>query len=334
MATIYDLFEVTDISPDTTYSVAAGNLLGVVDGASSTALDDGEFDEGDSLTIGGVTYTIDRIQEPTSSGRFTLGDGTNLSFDPGSEDNLSAVFLTVSNGTDVRHFIIPNDSYGDMNVQEIRTGSLGDVAGSDAAIISTTDNNVVVVCFVAGTLIDTPRGPVAIETLRRGDRVHTRDNGPQPIRLIVERTLDFATAPGRLKPVRLAAHALGPGRPDRPLMVSPQHRIMVTDRQGRQVLVPAKALTGRKGVRVAQGVRRITYFHLVFSRHEIIRANGILTESLFPGPMALRALQPAQRREIAEIFGLVPPVQGARRARPAAPLIPAGRARRNAATYR
>ena len=39
-------------------------------------------------------------------------------------------------------------------------------------------------CFTAGTLIETPRGAVAIETLQVGDRVMTLDRGPQPLRWI------------------------------------------------------------------------------------------------------------------------------------------------------
>ena len=46
-------------------------------------------------------------------------------------------FLTVSNGGDVRYFIIPNDSYGDIDIEEIRTGGINGAAGSDAAVIST-----------------------------------------------------------------------------------------------------------------------------------------------------------------------------------------------------
>lgn len=103
MATIHDLFEVTDISQHTTYSHENGKLLGVVDNVSSRDLNDGEFDEGDRILIGGVSYRIDRIQEPESSGRFTQGDGTDRSFDHASEHNLDVAFLTVSNGGTTRH---------------------------------------------------------------------------------------------------------------------------------------------------------------------------------------------------------------------------------------
>ena len=36
-------------------------------------------------------------------------------------------------------------------------------------------------CFTAGTLIDTPSGPRAVEELRPGDLVTTRDHGPAPL---------------------------------------------------------------------------------------------------------------------------------------------------------
>ena len=257
MTTIYDLIEVTGIAENTTYSFAAGNLLGVIDGATGADLNDGEFDEGDSIVIGGVSYTIDTIQEPSSSGRFTLEDGSNRSFDPGSESNLSAIFLTVSNGSDVRYFIIPNDSYGDMVIDEIRTGSLTDVAGSDAAIISTTNNAIIALCFVTGAMIATASGPVAVQHIGRGDLVLTRDHGAQAVQDILTQEIDLTHAPENLKPIAFAAGALGPRQPNRRLSLSPQHRLLLTDHSGTPVLVPAKALLGRPGVRVMQGKRRI-----------------------------------------------------------------------------
>ena len=290
MATIYDLIEVTGLFENTTYSLADGNILGVVDGMTGTSLDDGEFDLGDTVQIGGVSYSINVIQEPENASRFTLGDGTDQSVDPGSESNLDAVFMTVSNGTETRHFIIPNDRYGDMNLFQIRTGALEDVAGGDSAIISTTDDAVQIVCFVSGTQIDTPHGRTRIEALQIGDTVKTRDNGAMPVRAIVTQTVDFKTAPDSLKPVRFDTGSLGSGTPDTPLCVSPQHRMLVSDATGAHVLVPAKALLHKKGVRMMHGKRCVTYHHLLFDQHEIIRANGTWTESLLPAPMAIRAL--------------------------------------------
>jgi Hint domain len=306
MATIYDLIEVTGFSENTTYSAAAGNLLDVVDGASSADLNDGEFDQGDDIVINGVSYTISQIQEPASSGRFTLADGSNRSIDPGSESNLSAIFLTVTNGSETRYFIIPNDSYGDMNIDEIRTGSLTNVAGSDAGVISTTNNAVNIVCFVAGSMIETPNGAVAVENIRCGDLVLTRDNGAQIVKAIPMKQLNLHCAPDRLRPIAFEAGSLGQNRPNQRLCLSPHHRVLVTDPLGNPVLVPAKALIGRHGVRIMRGKQQVSYYHLVFSRHEIIWANGMPTESFFPGQMALRAVSRETLEQVRSIYGITP----------------------------
>ena len=299
MATIYDLIEVTDIRPDTTYSKAQGNVLGVVDGVRSSDLDDGEFDEGDSLIIDGAAYTIDLIEEPSSSGRFTLTDGTNLSFDPASESNLSVAFLTVSNGTDVRYFIVPNDSYGDMAIDEIRTGSLTDVAGSDAAVISLNDNSVAVVCFAQGTLIAAPDGrSVPVEELRVGDQVLTLDHAARPITWVGAMSFGRAQVAhhSKLRPVVISASALAPGVPDRMLRVSQQHRLLLRSKiaermfGANEVLVPAKQLIGLDGIALADAIEGISYHHFMCDGHEIVFANRAPCESLFPGPEAMKTL--------------------------------------------
>lgn len=298
MATLFDLIEVTSISDHTTYSTANGNLLGVVESTSSSDLNDGEFDAGDTLFIGGVAYTIDRIQEPASSGHFRQGDGSQRSFTSRDEDDLDVIFLTVSNGGTVRHFIIPNDRYGDMNVEAIHTGELEDVAGSDAAILSTQDNDVAIVCFASGTRIAGPTGaPVAVETLRAGDSVMTADHGVRPVLWTGRQDLEAPVlrAHPHLAPIRIAPGALGPGQPRAPLLVSPQHRVLARSKLVermfgvREVLIAARHLLALGGVDVA-AVARVTYVHVLLARHEVLFAEGAACESLYLGPQALAAL--------------------------------------------
>ncbi|QFT57293.1 hypothetical protein FIU94_00530 [Sulfitobacter sp. THAF37] len=311
MAIIHDLLEVTDIASHTTYSLTNGNLLGVVDNMSSAALDDGEFDAGDVVTIGGVAYTIDQIQEPASDGGFLMGDGSTATFGAGHESNLSVVFLTVSNGGDVRHFIVPNDSYGDINVQAITTGAIQDVAGHDAGIVSTTNNSVEVVCFAAGTLIETTRGvQKPVERLRVGDKVNTLDHGLQPIRWIAARRLSEAVlaANPNVRPIRIGAGALGPGHPVADLLLSPQHRVLVRSKIAArmfgedEVLVPTRHLAALPRVGPDMGAGGVTYFHILLDRHEILFANGAPCESLYTGEGTMRALTKADRTELATIL--------------------------------
>ena len=101
----------------------------------------------------------------------------------------------------------------------------------------TTDTAFVTVdvtCFARGTRIETPRGAVAVEDLRPGDLVLTRDRGAQPLRWVGSSRVDGGTLAStpRLRPIRIRAGALGRHAPAQDLLVSPQHRILVRRRRG------------------------------------------------------------------------------------------------------
>lgn len=165
-------------------------------------------------------------------------------------------------------------------------------------------------CFAIGTLIDTDRGEVAIEDLRAGDRVWTRDEGYRAITWIGGRRLDAAmlAAWPKLRPIRIAAGALGAGTPRRDLVVSPQHRILVRSAiAGRmfgdeEVLVGARHLVGLPGIAVAEDLTEVEYRHFLLGTHAVVRSNGAETESLLPGPEAMAGIPSAARAEIVMLF--------------------------------
>ncbi|MFD2175148.1 Hint domain-containing protein [Rhodobacter lacus] len=128
-------------------------------------------------------------------------------------------------------------------------------------------------CFEASTRVETPSGPRTIASLAPGDRVLTADNGAEPLRWIgrFERV-----GWGRATPIWIEAGVLGN---ERPLLLSRQHRVMLRDPEAGEVLVPAAALLNGATVRL-QPMERITYVHLLCTRHEIIRAEGSPCETL------------------------------------------------------
>ncbi len=136
------------------------------------------------------------------------------------------------------------------------------------------------VSFGRGTRISLASGAqVRIEDLRVGDRVLTRDDGPQPIRWIGETVL---RATGDFAPVVIRAGAL---HNSGDLVVSPEHRIFVYQRRdqvgaGRpELLVKARHLVNGDTVLRAEG-GFVDYFQLAFDDHQIIYAEGIAAESL------------------------------------------------------
>lgn len=156
-------------------------------------------------------------------------------------------------------------------------------------------------CFVAGTMIDTPDGPRAVHMLEPGDLVNTRDHGPQPVRWVGRRTVP---AKGAFAPVRIRAGALGDHDT---VMVSPQHRVLVQDVLAHlmfeepEVLAAARHLVNDNSIRVVEG-GRVDYVHVLFDQHEIITANGLLSESFLPGPEITNIFAEETLSEITALF--------------------------------
>jgi len=165
-------------------------------------------------------------------------------------------------------------------------------------------------CFARGTLIETEHGPLPVEELVPGMLVMTRDRGLQPLCWIGSRDLDrrVLEANPNLRPIRIAAGALGQGLPRRDLVVSPQHRILVRSKIAQkmfgapEVLVAAKQLLQIDGIDIAHDMAEVEYFHFLFDRHEIVLSEGAETESLYTGAQALKSVGAAARAEIFAIF--------------------------------
>ncbi|MEX3315604.1 Hint domain-containing protein [Sulfitobacter sp. PS-8MA] len=184
-----------------------------------------------------------------------------------------------------------------------------DAEGNAAGRLNFVEIENVIPCFTPGTKIATPKGEIRVEDLRVGDRVITRDNGIQTIRWVGAREMtgaEFEMA-AHLKPVLIRKGALGHDLPERDMMVSPNHRVLVANDktalyfEEREVLVAAKHLTGMEGVDVVD-VSNTTYIHVMFDRHEVILSDGTWTESFQPGDMSLAGIGEEQRNEILELF--------------------------------
>ncbi|NOD93888.1 type I secretion protein [Ruegeria sp. HKCCD4884] len=161
-------------------------------------------------------------------------------------------------------------------------------------------------CFTPGTMIATPDGERAVEDLKAGDLVTTLDHGPQPL-IWVGRTR--VEAKGKLAPIRFEA---GVFELDCPLLVSPQHRMLIEDWRASYLFGHAEALiaahvlvNGDTVTRVEGG--EVEYVHLLFKRHEIVIANGAKSESYYPG----HALTAADRETQSEVLHLFPELAGA-----------------------
>ncbi len=294
--------------------------------------DDSLFGEGglDSLVGGDGSDTIDGGGD---SDTITGGEGADSIFGGSGEDSIIGATAgdTIDGGEgptdfdtlDLRGAGAAANPGGRVTVDYDAPGSEGGIVNfldaTDAIVGTARFDNIenVIPCFTPGTMIATPTGERAVEDLKVGDRVITRDNGIQEIRWSGAKDLSGSelAANDHLQPVLIQAGALGDNLPERDILVSPQHRMLLTTDQAamyfeeREVLVAAKHLT------ILDGVDRVessgtTYIHIMFDQHEVVLSNGTWSESFQPGDYTLDGIGKEQRDEILELFPELATQQG------------------------
>ncbi|EPX75593.1 Hint domain-containing protein [Salipiger mucosus] len=132
-------------------------------------------------------------------------------------------------------------------------------------------------CFAQGTLISTPVGERLVQDLVIGDLVQTSDGRTVPVKWVGRQTTHKVFASARVQPVRIAAGALGCGRPHTDLVLTSDHAIVLDG-----LAINAGALVnGTTIVRVPfdQQPEVVTYFHVETDEHDVILANGAPAET-------------------------------------------------------
>ncbi|MBT8152589.1 Hint domain-containing protein [Epibacterium ulvae] len=264
--------------------------------------------------VGGSDNTYD-MNNDSDSDQFSINGGDAQTFDgiavynatitytDGTTENITASVAQDANG---ESYLTPefydNADQAALEAKMIQSISLDSVAGDNhVGLISSRIDMELVTCFTTGSRIRAELGIIPIEHLTLGDRVMTLDHGLQSIRWIGRSTV---AAHGALAPIQFAPGTVGNSRP---LRVSPQHRMLV---EGgvlelylgeAQALIPACHMVNDRDITRAPG-GTVTYYHLMFDCHEMIWAEGALSESFYPGEQGIGALSPAAQREIQTLF--------------------------------
>lgn len=223
--------------------------------------DDDLIDNSSSDTVGGVSistsYPGDIVEIDIGGGTIISYTGTTFYLSDGSRA------FTPTDGQVLQNGVITFAS-GAPTPGPLDVGDLGPP------------------CFAAGTLIETQKGMTPIEQIEVGDLVRTLDRGLRPVRW---RGARGVPALDTRAPIRFAPGALGNAKE---LLVSPQHKILVSGWRAElffgedEVLVAAVNLVNNDTIHRAPR-RHVTYHHLMFDAHEILLADGVPTESFYPG---------------------------------------------------
>ncbi|MBH0238871.1 Hint domain-containing protein, partial [Methylobrevis albus] len=177
----------------------------------------------------------------------------NVDVSPGETVTLTGNWDNITNGDGA--FNSDNGSYATTNGPDFGTFSLDPASGAmswtftydelmanggpDSIIFNVSGQDfldeedidtvtVNITCFVGGTLIATPAGEVPVESLAIGDLVLTADGRAVPVKWIGRQTIaNHVFLSDRMRPVCIAAGALGSGVPHTDLYLSADHGMIV-----------------------------------------------------------------------------------------------------------
>jgi phospholipase/lecithinase/hemolysin len=228
-----------------TYNADLTSALATVQGANVTVVD--AYGLIDDAVASPSAYGLTNVTAPVWSGTYdSSSSGSLVSTDIATQDQY--LFFD--------------------HLHPTETGEMAVASLAEADLAATP-------CFAAGTRIATPKGATRVQDLRVGDLVLLDDGGTASVMWLGHRRVDCRRhpRPENVRPVRVAAHAFGLGRPARDLMLSPDHAVFMEG-----VLLPVRYLLTDATVR-QEDVADVTYWHVELARHAVLLAEGLPVES-------------------------------------------------------
>jgi len=275
------------LAPAQTLPVYKNTDFLVIDGAN---LDDplsfaAELLLDDVYELGKSIEPVRLALHAVSEIKFTVAEGTEIGA-VGSALHLDSALTFMSPDGQITDalILVEGDDEGDINeiyllpLSPLAAHTSYSLVGINTKTPAHTFAQVACVSFSRGTHITLASGEQRrIEELNVGDRVLTRDDGPQKVQWIGQNTV---RAVGEFAPICIKGGTL-----NNDLIVSPDHRLFIYQRSdelsaGRaELLVKVRYLLNDDTV-FTQAGGYVDYFQLLFDSHQIIYAEGIAAESM------------------------------------------------------
>ncbi|WP_349291863.1 Hint domain-containing protein [Gluconobacter sp. Dm-62] len=205
-------------------------------------------------------------------------------------------FTNVSPGDNITFF----NSYGNIKLVDSSNGiiTVEDQSGktlttlhtakkSDGSYYNSSDfsssadgQNAVLVCFLSGSLINTPYGTKAVEELNIDDEIIAYVDGVTIPRRVTWAGQAHCNVRSHLPddeagyPVRILKDAISDGVPFKDMLITAEHCLFFDGK-----FVPARMLVNGRSIFFDKSITSYDYYHLETEDHSVIMADGMLTES-------------------------------------------------------
>ncbi|MGE4481620.1 Hint domain-containing protein [Acidocella sp.] len=235
----------------------------------------GSMNDGNTLSFYNGTTLVATISYDGTNLVTTIESGSDAGTYSVAEDNDSTHYVSVSISAGFTSVVASSDTGGfEFANLTYATATPSGTSGTPSPV--TPYDGSTPLCFLEGTLLATPTGTRAVETLRPGDLVLTAAGQAKPVRWMgVRKVASRFTDKLKSYPVRVAAGALEEGLPVRDLLLSPEHALLVDG-----LLINAAALVnGANITREATMPAVFTYYHVELDEHDLILAEGVAAET-------------------------------------------------------
>ncbi|MBR0750737.1 Hint domain-containing protein [Bradyrhizobium jicamae] len=232
---------------------ASSGVNPVANGVELKDSDGGTLSSGDKLKVSSIdSGNLGSTGKYEFVGTADVGSGQN---------KISGLIIEDKNGN---YFFLTDKSYG------------GNTNGTNGQLNHVDTTSTTSLCFLPGTMIRTPDGEVAVQTLKPGHQVLTHDGRVAVVDWLGIQTISLVFADKlRVLPICVKAGAIAENVPSRDLFVSPDHALLVGG-----VLIQAGALVnGTSIVRHTDMPSTFTYYHVEVEDHSLVLADNMPAET-------------------------------------------------------
>ncbi|MCP1201904.1 Hint domain-containing protein [Acetobacter oryzoeni] len=162
------------------------------------------------------------------------------------------------------------------------TLNIPNVEATGFNLVNDNQGGTIITCFLAGSMICTPDGDVAVEDLQIGDQLVTFDweHDREVTRPVVWVGKAHAKVRAGLPddeagyPVRILKNAISDGVPYKDMLITAEHCLCFEGK-----FVPARMLVNGFSIFYDKSITSYDYYHVETDQHSVITADGMLTES-------------------------------------------------------
>ncbi|MCG4272777.1 Hint domain-containing protein [Acetobacter senegalensis] len=219
-------------------------------------------DQSNSLTLGSDQYRNVTIENYAPGDTLTMNNDTIKTF---TDDGTGKIKVVTNNGVTLTLNTAINPDTGKYFTAADFSYNAGTIT-----------------CFLAGSMIRTTNGDVAVEDITIGDQVVAFDwkNNRNILRSVVWVGTARAVVQPHLAddeagwPVRVLKDAIADGVPYKDMLITAEHCLFFEDR-----FVPVRMLVNGRTIFYDKSILSYDYYHVETELHSVITADGMLTES-------------------------------------------------------